>query len=233
MTSKLPTILVIEDDSTIRRFLRVGLKNHGYSYREAISGKEGLAEVVDRNPDMVILDLGLPDMDGLKFLKELRGWSKIPVIVLTARDLEKDKIAALDEGADDYLTKPFGIGELLARIRLAFRHVKMQESGTEPVFQNGSLRIDPVRRQVFVQGSEIHLTPTEYKVLVFLAKHADRVVTQHQLLQEIWGPKYSEDHNKNLRFHMHQLRHKLEEDPAQPKWLINEPGVGYRFKLEW
>lgn len=232
MATKLPTVLVIEDDSTIRRFLRVGLKNHGYVYQEAVSGKEGISQVMHTNPDMIILDLGLPDMDGLEFLKELRGWSKTPVIVLTARDNEKEKIKVLDQGADDYLTKPFGIGELLARIRLAFRHVKGQENGSEPVLQNGSLQIDPAKRQVLVQGQEIHLTPTEYKILLFLAKYADRVVTQHQLLQEIWGPIYTDDHIKNLRFHMHQLRHKLEENPAQPKWLINEPGVGYRFKLE-
>ena len=221
---------MIEDDPQIRRFLKVGLENNGYVYFEAISGKEGLATVATRNPDVVILDLGLPDMDGLDFLKELRVWSKVPVIVLTARDREQDKIQALDFGADDYLTKPFGIGELLARLRVALRHSDKSEE-EEPVFENGKLKIDFLKRQIFVGDREVHLTPTEYKMLTFLAKHAGRVITQHQLLKEVWGEAYV-DQGNYLRVHMHQLRHKIEANPARPKWLLNEPGVGYRLKVE-
>lgn len=224
------SILLVEDDNQIRRFLRVGLESSGYSYREATLGKEGLAEVAKRGPELVILDLGLPDMDGQEFLSELRAWSQVPVIVLTARDREQDKIQALDRGADDYLTKPFGIGELLARVRVALRRSRKNDEESA-LLENGELRIDPIKRQVSVEGKEVRLTPTEYRILLFLAKHADRVVTQHQLLKEIWGPDAIEQGNQ-LRVHMHQLRHKLEKNPARPKWLINEPGVGYRFKME-
>jgi two-component system, OmpR family, KDP operon response regulator KdpE len=231
MTTKLPAILVVEDDKRIRHFLKVGLESNGYAYLETILGKEGLTEVANRHPDIVILDLGLSDMDGQDFLKELREWSQVPVIVLTARDREQDKIQALDHGADDYLTKPFGIGELLARIRVTLRHLKGLENESGFNFENGSLRIDPVRRQVFVKTEEVHLTPIEYKILLFLAKHADKVVTQQQLQKEVWGTQYKEQ-GSNLRVHMHQLRHKLEKNPTRPKWLINEPGVGYRFRME-
>jgi len=231
MTTKLTSILVIEDDQQIRRFLKVGLESNGYAYWEALQGKQGLAEIASRNPDLVILDLGLPDMDGLDFLKQLREWSKVPVIVLTARDQEQDKIHALDQGADDYLTKPFAVGELLARIRVALRHVQKNDSEEDPLFENGLLKIDFAKRQVFVKDSEVHLTPIEYKILVFLAKNLGKVITQTQLLKEVWGPTYT-DHGHYLRVHMHQLRHKLEENPARPKWLINEPGVGYRLKEE-
>ncbi len=231
MTTKLPSILVIEDDSQIRRFLKVGLENNDYSYLEALKGKEGLLEIATRNPDIVILDLGLPDMDGLDLLKELRGWSQVPVIVLTARDREQDKIQALDLGADDYLTKPFSTGELLARVRVALRHAQKMGQEAEPIFENGSLKIDFIVRQVFVAQREIHLTPIEYKLLTLLAKHAGKVLTQRQILKEIWGPNAT-DQGHYLRVHMHQLRHKIESNPARPKWLINEPGVGYRLKME-
>ncbi len=231
MTTKEPSILVIEDDQQIRRFLKVGLESNGYRYLEALQGKDGLAEVATRNPDIVILDLGLPDMDGLDFLITLRDWSRIPVIVLTARDREQDKIQALDQGADDYLTKPFSIGELLARMRVALRHSQKPTGVEEPIFENGTLKIDFVKRLVFVKDREVHLTPTEYKILGFLAKNVGKVITQRQLLQEVWGPAYLEQGNY-LRVHMHQLRHKIEQNPARPKWLINEPGVGYRLKLE-
>ncbi len=231
MPSKLTSILVVEDDSQIRRFLKVGLESNGYHYEEAHCGKAGLAELTTRVPDLVILDLGLPDMDGLEFIAQVRSWSKIPILVLTAREKEQDKVTALDQGADDYLTKPFGIGELLARIRVALRH-NLQSSGAddEPVFENGTLKIDFVARQVFVSKHEIHLTPTEYKLLTLLARHAGKVLTQRQILKEIWGPNSAEQ-GHYLRIHMHQLRHKLEDNPARPKWLINEPGVGYRLKL--
>jgi len=231
MTTKETFILVVEDDQQIRRFLKVGLENAGFHYLEALQGKDGLSEVATRNPDLVILDLGLPDMDGLDFLRDLRQWSRIPVVVLTARDREQDKIQALDQGADDYLTKPFGIGELLARVRVALRHAQKTEGEEEPVFENGQLKIDYVKRLVFVKDREVHLTPTEYKLLGFLAKNAGKVITQRQLLNEVWGAAYVEQGNY-LRVHMHQLRHKLEPNPARPRWLINEPGVGYRLKLE-
>jgi two-component system KDP operon response regulator KdpE len=225
------SILVVEDDSRIRRFLKVSLEGTGYAYLEAALGKEGLKEVASRNPDVVILDLGLPDMDGQDFLKELREWSQVPVIVLTARDRDQDKIQALDQGADDYLTKPFSVGELLARVRVAVRHAKGSDSEQKWSFENGTLKIDPANRQVMVRDSEVYLTPIEYKIVVFLAKHANKVVTHHQLLNEVWGPA-SPDQSNNLRFHIHQLRRKLEENPARPKWLVNESGVGYRFKVE-
>jgi two-component system, OmpR family, KDP operon response regulator KdpE len=231
MTTPLVKILVVEDDSLIRRFLKVGLESNGYAFLEATKGKEGLSKIAIHHPDIVILDLGLPDMDGQLFLRELREWSQLPVIVLTARDRDQDKIQALDHGADDYLTKPFSIGELLARIRVALRHSKVTKGEVESVFENGSLRIDFAKRQVFIKDREIHLTPIEYKILTFLAKYADKVVTQSQLLKEVWGPDQSEQDN-HLRVHMHQLRHKLEKNPARPKWLINEPGVGYCLRLE-
>ena len=231
MTSKQTSILVIEDDAQIRRFLKVGLESNNYSYLEATLARDGLSEAANRNPNLVILDLGLPDMDGQDFLKEIRAWSQVPIIVLTARDREQDKIQALDQGADDYLTKPFSIGELLARIRVALRRTKNSEQELGAIFENGALKIDPVKRQVLVNDQEVHLTPTEYKILIYLSRHADKVVTQHQLLKEIWGPT-SSDQGSNLRVHMHQLRHKLEENPTRPKWLINEPGVGYRFKMQ-
>ena len=231
MASMLPHILVIEDDAQICRFLKVGLESNGFVFSKAIAAGEGLASIALRTPDVVILDLGLPDRDGQELLKELREWSQVPVIVLTARDREQDKIQALDQGADDYLTKPFSIGELVARIRVALRHSKGAEGEKGIIFENGSLKIDPIKRQVFVKGKEVHLTPIEYKLLLFLTKHADKVVTQHQLLKEIWGDSET-DQGNNLRVHMHQLRHKIEENPARPEWLVNEPGIGYRFKLE-
>ncbi|QQR81930.1 MAG: response regulator [Deltaproteobacteria bacterium] len=229
MTTKQTSILVIEDDSQIRRFLKVGLESNDYHYDEVTNGKEGLSEIATRNPDLVILDLGLPDMDGLAFLKQVREWSRVPVIVLTARDREQDKVEALDLGADDYLTKPFGIAELLARIRVALRH--SHKEADKPIFENGSLKIDYIKRHVFMKDKEVHLTPTEYKILVFLAKNAGKVITQHQLLKEVWGPTYTEQ-GHYLRVHMHQLRHKIEEKPTRPKILINEPGVGYRMKID-
>lgn len=229
MTTKLTSILVIEDDHQIRRFLKVGLESNDYAYWESFQGKQGLSEITSRNPDLVILDLGLPDMDGLDFLKQLREWSKVPVIVLTARDREQDKIRALDLGADDYLTKPFNVGELLARIRVALRHVQKNDGAEDPLFENGLLKIDFAKRQVFVKDREVHLTPIEYKILVFLAKNVGKVITQTQILKEVWGPTHT-DQGHYLRVHMHQLRHKIEENPARPKWLLNEPGVGYRLK---
>ena len=231
MTTKATAILLIEDDLQIRRFLKVGLESSGYLYWEAFRGKDGLSEIATRNPDVVILDLGLPDMEGLELLKQLREWSHVPVIVLTARDRDEDKVQALDLGADDYLTKPFSVEELLARIRVALRHSQRVGSLEDAIFEHGPFRIDFSKRQVFVKNREVHLTPIEYKIFAFLSKHAGRVITQQQILKEVWGQAYT-NQSSYLRVHMHQLRHKLEENPAMPLWLINEPGVGYRLKLD-
>ena len=225
-------ILLVEDEIQMRRFLRVALESEGYRLIESETAGDGLSQAATRNPDAVLLDLGLPDMDGLEFIPRLREWSRIPIIVISAREQENDKIRALDSGADDYLTKPFGVGELLARIRVAIRHAEMQKSGyEESVFLADDLRIDFSKRQVFLSDREVHLTPLEYKLLVVLVRNAGRVVTHRQLLREVWGPSYVE-HTQYLRVYMTQMRHKLEKDPARPRFLINEPGIGYRFKYE-
>jgi two-component system, OmpR family, KDP operon response regulator KdpE len=225
-------ILVIEDDPQIRRFLRTTLTSNDYRVLEAPTAHEGLRQVSVQHPDLIILDLGLPDLDGLDVTNQLREWSKTPIIVLSVRDKERDKIAALDAGADDYLTKPFGAGELLARIRVALRHAIHAVQGTDdPIFAVDKLRVDLANRQVFYGESEVHLTPMEYKLLTTLIRHAGKVVTQRQLLKEVWGPAYlTEGHY--LRIYMGQLRHKLETDPAHPRYLLTEPGVGYRLKTE-
>ena len=199
---------------------------------EAGTGRDGLAQAAAARPDLIILDLGLPDIDGLEITRSLREWSEVPIIVLSARGQERDKVAALEAGADDYLTKPFGVGELMARMRVAMRHAaRAAEQGAEVVFQTGRLRVDMTRRQVFVDDAEVHLSPIEYKLLTSLAEHAGKVVTQRQLLRMVWGPNYaSETHY--LRVYMGQLRHKLEADPARPRYLLTEPGVGYRLAAE-
>jgi two-component system, OmpR family, KDP operon response regulator KdpE len=225
-------ILVIEDDSQIRRFLRATLTNQGYKLIEATTAREGMNLVAQRHPDLIILDLGLPDKDGLDVARSLREWSNTPIIVLSARDQEGDKVAALDAGADDYLTKPFGTGELLARMRVALRHsFRATQGSDDPVFTAGELRVDLAHRQVFVGDQEIHLTPIEYKLLLMLVQHAGKVVTGRQLLHDVWGPAYVEE-SHYLRVYMGQLRHKLEADPTRPRYLITEPGVGYRLKKE-
>jgi two-component system KDP operon response regulator KdpE len=225
-------ILLIEDEPQMRRFLRVTLHSNGYRLAEASSGQEGLAEAAMRNPDVVLLDLGLPDMDGIEVTRKLREWSEVPVIVISAREQEEDKIRALDAGADDYLTKPFGAGELLARMRVALRHRALRQAGQkEPVFVLGDLRVDFTARHVYIRDEEIHLTPIEYRLLAVLVKNAGKVITHTQLLKEVWGPVYSEQ-TQYLRVYMTQLRRKLEADPARPKYLINEPGVGYRLKVD-
>ncbi|GAA5528952.1 response regulator [Herpetosiphon gulosus] len=225
-------VLVIEDEAPIRRFLRASLPSHGYKLIEAENGEDGLLQAAMQRPAIIILDLGLPDLDGLQVTKRLREWTNTPIIVLSARGREDDKIAALDAGADDYLTKPFGMGELLARLRVALRHLQQHggEKG-EPVFQVGVLRVDLVRRQVFVAEQEVHLTPNEYNLLTTLVQHAGKVMTHRQLLREVWGPAYTEE-NHYLRVYMGQLRHKLEADPARPRYLLTEPGVGYRLAIE-
>jgi two-component system KDP operon response regulator KdpE len=224
-------VLVIEDDPQILRFLRTTLTNSGYKFVEATTGKEGLNQVALRHPDIIILDLGLPDQDGLQVTRRLREWTSIPIIVVSAREKERDKVEALDAGADDYLTKPFGTAELLARIRVALRHSLKTMGVEEGLFCIGDLRVDLAHRQVFIGEDEIHLTPTEYKLLTILIQHAGKVVTGKQLLREVWGPGYlNESHY--VRVYMGQLRHKLETDPARPRYLITEPGVGYRLKIE-
>ena len=219
-------ILVIDDENEIRRMLQVALSAHGYTLGEAPSGKEGLNQVLIFHPDLVILDLGLPDIDGLEVLRRLREWSQVPVIVLTVRDREGDKVSALDGGADDYITKPFSMGELLARIRVAMRHVAKSED--EPVLVFGDLTLDFARRVVLLKQQEIKLTPTEYEILKYLALHAGRVVTHSQLLRAVWGPNYQE-HTQYLRVYVGQLRRKIEADQARPRFITTEPGVGYRF----
>ncbi len=229
MTAPGPLILVIEDDPQMLRFLRTSLTAHGYRLIESTTGKDALTQAGTRNPDVVLLDLGLPDIDGIEVTQRLRGWSAVPIIVVSARGQEPDKIKALDAGADDYLTKPFSVGELLARIRVALRHASGRVSHEEPVFVLGELRVDLTKREVFVGGGEVHLTPTEYKLLTTLIKHAGRVVTHRQLLKEVWGPPYV-DNTQYLRVFMSQLRNKLEPEPTRPRFLLNEPGVGYRLK---
>jgi two-component system KDP operon response regulator KdpE len=232
MTDGGPSVLVIEDEPQMRRFLRSALEGHGYRVVEVGTAREGLAQAAGRNPDVILLDLGLPDGDGLDVTRRLREWAATPIIVLSARGFEHDKIRALDAGADDYLTKPFGIGELLARIRVALRHAATPPGElADPVFTQGALTVDLARRQVFVGGSEVHLTPTEYRLLTLLVRHAGKVITQRQALKEVWGPNYASQ-THYLRVYMAQLRHKLERDPARPRLLLTEPGIGYRLKTD-
>jgi two-component system KDP operon response regulator KdpE len=224
------TILLIEDERQMRRFLRVTLQSEKYNVLEAETATDGLSQAATRSPDIVLLDLGLPDMDGLDVIEKLREWSAMPVIVISAREQEGDKIKALDRGADDYLTKPFGAGELLARIRVALRHAapKSQEQ-QDAVFVAEELRIDFLKRQVYCGSQEIHLTPIEYRLLTVLVRNAGRVMTHRQILKEVWGPPYVEQ-THYLRVFMNQLRKKIEVDSTRPRFLLNEPGIGYRFK---
>lgn len=223
-----PVVLLIEDEPAMRRFLRAALDTHDFRLVEAGTMREGLAQAAGRNPDLILLDLGLPDGDGLDATRRLREWTTTPIIVLSARGQEGDKVAALDAGADDYLTKPFSVGELLARMRVALRH--RAGSGDAPaVFAAGALRVDLARRTVTVGASEVHLTPTEYKLLAVLVKHAGKVLTHRQLLLEVWG-SHNATQTQALRVYVTQLRHKIEEDPARPRLLITEPGVGYRLR---
>ena len=226
------TILLIEDEPEIRRFLRTTLPAHGFRLYEATTGRDGLAEAKARNPDLILLDLGLPDLDGSDVIRAVREWTATPIIVLSARDQEGVKVAALDLGADDYVTKPFGINELLARMRTALRHAGRRErEGTDSVFTFGEVRVDLGRRQVFMSGKEIHLTPIEYKLLTTLVRHAGKVVTHRQLLKEVWGPLHVEE-GHYLRVYMRQLRNKVEANPAHPQFLVTELGVGYRLRTE-
>ena len=221
-------ILAIEDEPQLVRFLRAALSGHAITLIDAPTGGAGLTQAATRVPDLILLDLGLPDMDGVEVCKRLREWTTIPIIILTARGQERDKIEALDAGADDYLTKPFGMGELLARIRVALRHAQRGAQSGDPVIKAGNLAIDLASRKVTRADVNVHLTPIEFKLLAELVKNADRVVTQRQLLKAVWGPG-SVEHTHYLRVYMANLRHKLEETPARPRHLMTEAGVGYRF----
>lgn len=223
-------LLVIEDELPIRRFLRASLASEGYRVSEAGSGEEGIRLAIDQPPDLVILDLGLPDLDGQEVLARLRQWYTAPIVVLSARDQESQKIRALDGGADDFVTKPFATGELLARIRTALRHA-LRTGPESTAIQVGELRVDLAARLVYRQGAEVHLTPMEYKLLVTLVKQAGKVLTHRYLLREVWGPQNSHE-THYLRVFVAGLRRKLEHDPARPRYLLTEQGVGYRFAAE-
>ncbi|RXZ45095.1 two-component system response regulator KdpE [Crenobacter cavernae] len=224
-------VLVIEDELQIRRFLRASLAAEGFTVIDAETAREGLAEAVRHLPQLVLLDLGLPDADGVTVLRALREWSAVPVIVLSARNQETDKVAALDAGADDYLTKPFGVAELMARIRVALRHRLNASAPANPVIEAGDLAIDLSAHKVSRAGDEVHLTPLEFRLLAELARHAGKVLTHRHLLKEVWGPNAVE-HSHYLRIYMAQLRHKLEADPTTPRYLLTETGVGYRLAAD-
>lgn len=221
-------ILIVEDEADIRRFVRLTLSAEGHTVYEADSVRRGLIEAGTRRPDLVVLDLGLPDGDGVDLIRDLRKWSSVPVIVLSARSQESDKIAALDAGADDYLVKPFGAGELMARVRAQLRRHHQQTPAGEPVIRFGDTRIDLVRRTVERAGEALHLTPIEYKLLTHLASLPDRVVTHQQLLKAVWGPGHAQD-THYVRVHMANLRKKVEVNPSMPRHLLTESGIGYRF----
>ncbi|GAB4449714.1 MAG: two-component system response regulator KdpE [Chloroflexi bacterium OHK40] len=231
MSDQAQSLLIIEDEPQIRSFLRASLAGQGYRPIEAATGQQGVELAAQLRPDGIILDLGLPDADGLEVLRRIRAWSDAPVVVLTARGQEQEKITLLDAGADDYLTKPFGVGELLARIRAALRRTAASQAGAAPVVEIGALRVDLAHRQVLRAGVEVHLTPIEYRLLAALVRSRGRVVTQRQLLLEVWGPEYT-DSPHYLRIYMQHLRHKLEDEPARPRYLLTEPGVGYRLRDE-
>jgi two-component system KDP operon response regulator KdpE len=229
MSTVAPRILIVEDEPQIRRFVRQALEVEGLQIVEAETGKRGLSEAATRQPDLLILDLGLPDMDGVDLVRDLRNWSTLPILILSARDAEQDKIDALDAGADDYLAKPFGIGELLARVRALLRR-RMSAAEVGPLVEFGVVVVDFSRRIVSRSGEEIHLTPIEYRLLAVLIANAGKVMTHRHLLREVWGPSYSQS-SHYLRVYVGNLRRKLEDDPAQPKHFLTETGVGYRFQI--
>lgn len=234
MANSKPVIVVVEDDPQIGRFLRTSLNAHGFQLFQAESGESGLVEIGTRKPDLVILDLGLPRMDGIAVIRWIRKWSAMPIIILSARSQETDKVTALDAGADDYLTKPFSIGELLARIRVSLRHsAQVSGNGTDTrLFNAGALHVDLSSRRVHVADQEIHLTPIEYRLLAVLIHNAGKVLTHRQLLLQVWGPAYIE-HAHYVRIYMRQLRQKLEPDPTKPCYLQTESGIGYRLRVDF
>ncbi len=229
MSAREPVVLVVEDEPQVRRFLRASLASRGYRLVEATTLREAQQLATSHVPDLFLLDLGLPDGDGIELTRSLRGWTHAPIIVLSARGREEDKVDALDAGADDYLTKPFGVSELLARIRVALRHAQ-RAPPDEPVLSVGPLRIDLARREITVEGQDVRLTPTELKLLVLLARNAGKVLTHGHILREIWGPNSTQAHV--VRVHMAELRRKIEADPARPRLLVTEVGVGYRLRDE-
>ena len=222
-------VLVVDDEVQIRRFLRISLEAGGYHVYEAGTGKEAILIAAKVRPDLLILDLGLPDLDGIEVVKQVREWTKTPIIILSVRDADSDKVAALDAGADDYLTKPFSTEELLARLRVALRHT--QPEPDQRAFTTGDLHIDLTRRLVTLRGESVKLTPTEYALLRLMVQHAGRVLTHRQILKEVWGPAYI-DESHYLRVYFSQLRQKIEDNPALPKYLLTEPGVGYRLAVD-
>jgi len=225
-----PLLLVVDDDLPVLRFLRAGLATGGYRVVESTTGADALAQAATRAPDLVLLDLGLPDLDGFEVVRRLREWSQVPVLILSARGQEQDKIRALDAGADDYVTKPFAMGELLARIRVALRHrARVTDGEAASVFEVDGLVVDLARRTVTVAGAEVRLTPIEFRLLACFTKHAGRVLTHEQVLREVWGPGYAAQHHY-VRVYVAQLRKKLEHDPDRPRWIVTEPGVGYRLR---
>ncbi|MBX3223069.1 MAG: response regulator [Labilithrix sp.] len=226
-----PTVLVVEDEAALRRVLRAALDAHGYDVFDAGTARQGIDRAAQHRPDVVLLDLGLPDLGGMAVLRRLRAWSRAAIIVLSVRSGDDDKIAALDAGADDYLTKPFATGELLARMRAALRHVARLEGDAEPAIDVGDLRVDLARQQAFVRDRPIHLSPKEYALFATLMKHAGRVLTHGQLALAVWGPGHAQ-RVETLRVHMAGLRRKLEPDPARPRYLVAEPGVGYRLRVD-
>jgi two-component system KDP operon response regulator KdpE len=222
-------VLIVDDEQAIRRFLRTSLKAHGYVVYEADNGEDAIIRAINVQPDLIILDLGLPGISGIEVTKRLREWTETPIVILSVQDQDRDKIEALDAGADDFLTKPFSVGELAARMRVAMRHASKVE--TEPVFVSGDLRVDLTARLVTLDGEEIQLTPTEYDLLRVLIKYAGRVLTHQQLLREVRGAGY-ESESHLLRVHMSNLRHKIEHDPSNPRYILTEPGVGYRLTVD-
>ena len=230
MSDSAPVALLVEDERQIRRFVRTALEAEGFSIVEAETVRQGLIEAGTRKPDIVILDLGLPDGDGIDFIRDFRAWSAVPVIVLSARSEEGDKIEALDAGADDYLTKPFGVGELLARVRVAQRRGANSGAAAETIFRFGDVEVDLARRTVRKRSAAVHLTPIEFRLLSLMIHNAGRVLTHRQILREVWGPSYVE-HEHYVRVHMGHLRQKLEDDAAQPAHLLTETAVGYRLSV--
>lgn len=222
-----PFVLLVEDEPQMRKFIRASLTAHGYRLVEAASAAEGEQLATSQNPELVLLDLGLPDGDGLVLARKLREWSKVPIIVLSARGREDDKVVALDSGADDYLTKPFGVNELLARMRVALRHG--QKLPDQPILTFGELTLDLAKRLVTMHGQEVHLTPIEYRLLGYFARNEGKVLTHRQILSEVWGPG-SAHQTHYVRVHLAELRKKVETDPSRPKLIVTEPGVGYRLR---
>lgn len=227
MTTTGAKILIIDDEPQIRKLLRVTLNAHGFEAAEAPTGQEGLLQATMVRPDLIVLDLGLPDMTGMEVLDHIREWSQVPIIILTAQDQEQDKVAALDRGADDYVTKPFGMGEFMARMRVALRHIAKTQD--EPVLKLGHLVIDLSKRSALLSDEKLKLTPTEYDLLKVLALNAGRVMTHKQLLKQVWGGEQYESDSQYLRVYVGHLRKKIEVDPTRPKYILTEPGIGYRF----